>query len=71
MKKFLVDWPANMVFCRLQSNLPSLNFIVLMGSDNSALVSVSRGDKFLLEKDTRLLYVALTRAKKSLYMVNQ
>lgn len=42
-----------------------------MGSDNSALVSVSRGDKFLLEKDTRLLYVALTRAKKSLYLVNQ
>lgn len=42
-----------------------------MGSDNSALVSVSRGDRFLLEMDTRLLYVALTRAKKSLYMVNQ
>lgn len=42
-----------------------------MGSDNSALVSLSRGDRFLLEKDTRLLYVALTRAKKNLYMVNQ
>ena len=42
-----------------------------MGSDNSALVSVSRGDRFLLDKDSRLLYVALTRAKKSLFMVNQ
>lgn len=42
-----------------------------MGSDNVALVSVSRGDSFLLEKDARLLYVALTRAKKRLFIANR
>jgi superfamily I DNA/RNA helicase len=42
-----------------------------MGSDNAALVSVSRGDSFLLDKDSRLLYVALTRAKKRLFIANQ
>ena len=42
-----------------------------MGSDNAALVSVSRGDSFLLDKDTRLLYVALTRAKKRLFIANR
>ena len=42
-----------------------------MGSDNAALVSVSRGDNFLLDKDTRLLYVALTRAKKRLFIANR
>lgn len=42
-----------------------------MGSENAALVSVSRGDNFLLDKDTRLLYVALTRAKKRLFIANR
>ncbi|WP_168921902.1 UvrD-helicase domain-containing protein [Polaromonas vacuolata] len=42
-----------------------------MGSDNAALVSVSRGDSFLLDKDARLLYVALTRAKKRLFIANR
>ncbi len=42
-----------------------------MGSDNAALVAVSRGDIFLLDKDTRLLYVALTRAKKRLFIANR
>lgn len=42
-----------------------------MGSDNSALVSISRGDNFLLDKDTRLRYVALTRAKRRLFIANR
>ncbi len=42
-----------------------------MGSDNAALVSVSRGENFLLDKDSRLLYVALTRAKKRLFIAKR
>lgn len=42
-----------------------------MGANNSALVSISRGDRYLLEQDDRILYVALTRAKKNLYLVHR
>ena len=66
-------------FCHRQDVISNQSKILIqtihtskgMGAENSALVAVSRGDRFLLDKDTRLLYVALTRAKKSLYMVNE
>lgn len=40
-----------------------------MGKSNAALVSVSRGDDWLLASDDRLKYVALTRAKENLFIV--
>lgn len=36
-------------------------------ADNAALVMASEGDFFMIEKDPRLEYVALTRAKKNMY----
>ncbi|PUE27970.1 UvrD-helicase domain-containing protein [Limnohabitans sp. Jir72] len=41
-----------------------------MGVANVALVSVSRGDEWLLNSDSRLKYVALTRAKENLFIIN-
>lgn len=41
-----------------------------MGVENVAVVLLTRGDTFLLE-DKRLLYVALTRAKKELFIVQK
>jgi superfamily I DNA/RNA helicase len=66
-------------FCHRQDVLGTDNKIQVqtihtskgMGSDNAALVAVSRGDIFLLDKDTRLLYVALTRAKMRLFIANR
>jgi superfamily I DNA/RNA helicase len=66
-------------FCHRQDVLGTDNKIQVqtihtskgMGSDNAALVAVSRGDIFLLDKDTRLLYVALTRANKRLFIANR
>lgn len=42
-----------------------------MGMDNTALVSISDGDRYLLDLDARLLYVALTRSKKRLFIANR
>jgi ATP-dependent exoDNAse (exonuclease V) beta subunit len=39
--------------------------------DNTALVSISDGDRYLLDLDARLLYVALTRSKKRLFIANR
>ena len=66
-------------FCHRQDVLGTNNRIFVqtihtskgMGADNSALVKISRGDNYLLDIDTRLLYVALTRSKKNLYLVYQ
>jgi len=41
-----------------------------MGADNAAYVVQSPGDKFMDESDPRLRYVAITRAKKCLYLVS-
>lgn len=38
-----------------------------MDVENAALVIASRGDKFMLDNDARLTYVAVTRAKSELY----
>ena len=40
-----------------------------MGADNAAYVVQSRGDEFMDESDPRLRYVAITRAKRCLYLV--
>lgn len=40
-----------------------------MGVSNAALVSLSRGDDWLLNNELRLKYVALTRAKENLFIV--
>lgn len=42
-----------------------------MGADNAALVTKSRGDSILLDNDMRLRYVALTRAKKRLFIASR
>jgi hypothetical protein len=40
-----------------------------MGADNAAYVVDTFGDKFMDDGDPRLRYVAITRAKKCLYLV--
>lgn len=39
-------------------------------SDNAALLTEGLSNKKMLESDLRLVYVAMTRAKKSFFMVN-
>ena len=66
-------------FCHRKDVLSTKNKILVqtihtskgMGSDNVAVVSLTRGDMKMLEEDSRLKYVAYTRSKKNLYLVKK
>lgn len=66
-------------FCHRKDVLSSKNKILIqtihtskgMGADNVAVVSLTRGDRNMLDADSRLKYVALTRSKRNLYLVNK
>ena len=42
-----------------------------MGADRVAFVQLSRGDSWMIQQDLRLAYVAITRAKKDLYLITE
>ena len=42
-----------------------------MGAERVAFVQLSRGDRWMIQQDLRLFYVAVTRAKKDLYLITE
>jgi superfamily I DNA/RNA helicase len=42
-----------------------------MGAERVAFVQLSRGDSWMIQQDLRLFYVAVTRAKKDLYLITE